>query len=78
MEQAVVNSMIELSKAGLVGVMIALILLCGATIFMIYKISCNHISHTNAIFEKNTETLTKLIDAQQVTTDAVNRLVDRL
>lgn len=55
-----VSNVVELGKYGVVGVMIALILLSGAAIYFLWKFACNHVEHSNDIMNKNTEMLTKL------------------
>ena len=77
MEQTA-SSLIELGKYGTIGVMLALILLCAVTIWMLWKMACNHIEHSNQIFGENTKALTQLIDSQRSNTTALNRLIDKL
>ncbi len=55
-----VESIVNLGKYGAVGVMIALILLCGATIYMLWKFATTHVEHSNMAFNENTKALTKL------------------
>ena len=54
------DAIVSLGKYGVVGVMIALILLCGITIYLLWKLATNHINHSNAVFRENTEALVEL------------------
>lgn len=76
--EGVIEQLSIMGSYGLVGVMLALIALTATAVWMLFKMACNHISHTNDIFTKNSETLTKLIDAQDVNTEALNRLINKL
>ena len=52
----------ELGKYGASGVMIALIFVILTLVYVIYKLTSNHINHSNTIFNNNTEALTHLKD----------------
>jgi len=81
MEETIVTEVLSLGKYGTIGVMIALILLCGTTIWMLWKMASNHITHSNEAFNKNTEALTKLIDAHnnsERTIDENTRVLRRI
>ena len=51
------SNFVELGQYGIIGVMLALILLCAITVYMLWKMACNHIEHSNEIFRENTEAL---------------------
>lgn len=61
MEQEATTIISNLSKSGTVGVMIALILLCGFVMWLLYRIVSNHINHSNSLFEKNASIMTELV-----------------
>lgn len=76
--ESAVSSLVSLGQYGVIGVMIALIILCAGTIYALWKMACNHIQHTNDIFLKNTEALTKLIDSQDKNSATLERLINKL
>lgn len=50
----------KLGEYGMVGVMLALIALCGFAIYFLWKFACNHVEHNNDVMARNTEAITKL------------------
>lgn len=56
------NSLLTiLAKSGFVGITLAAIILCGFSMWLLYKTVTNHINHSNNIFEKNAEVMTELV-----------------
>lgn len=55
-----VSSLVSLGQYGLVGVMLALILLTAFACWMLYKIVSNHIEHNTAASVELTKTLERL------------------
>lgn len=60
METEVVSQVGLLGQYELIGVMLALILLTGGTLFILYKIVSNHINHNTDATKKNTEVMSAL------------------
>ena len=63
------ESILELGKYGVVGVIIALILVIVLLIKYYHKLTTNHINHSNEIFNKNTEALTKFNETLNSTSE---------
>lgn len=61
MEIEAISSVGTLASYGLGGVMLALILLAGGSMWALYKIVGNHINHNTDATIKNTEVMSSLI-----------------
>lgn len=55
-----VSDVASLGQYGLAGVMIGLILLCGAAVYFLWKLSSNHIDHNTQATMENTKVLSAL------------------
>ena len=68
------DTLVQLSQAGIIGVMMALIMLCGYLAWLHYKVTSNHINHSNECFDNNTKALTELKGAIYSNTKATEVL----
>lgn len=58
--ETVIDSLTTLGQYGLIGLYLALVGLCALLAWGFYKFASNHTEHSNEIFNRNTEALTKL------------------
>ena len=65
---------IELAKQGITGVAIALVALVGFTVWMLWKVTTNHIEHTNLYVQENTKAQQKSSDTNDKVAGAVDKL----
>lgn len=57
-----VTELLQLSKAGVAGIMLALIGVIILVVRYYHTLTTNHISHSNELFQKNVEIQTRLVD----------------
>ena len=69
---------IELAKQGITGVAIALVVLVGFTVYLLWKLTTNHIFHANAYVQENTKVQQKLSDTNDKVAGAVDKLSDTI